>query len=154
MEFHSRGGGEGSPQGPIPAKKKIQLKKNPEEEFDWVEVPIPPTARRARTVYFFFFNLGLRLQTRGFCLVTFRTGEYVGEIEGPGIEKIGRRVGLGWYSSGFAEGKAGRCLGNGTTSRQGVGFLGNMLIRVEIEDGGMKAKVESCGLGNQVAWMT
>ena len=33
-------------------------------------------------------------------------------------------------------------------------LLGNMLIRVEIEDGGRKAKVESCGLGNQVAWET
>ena len=50
--------------------------------------------------------------------------------------------------------------------RQGVGWgmgqladkvshlLGNMLIRVEIEDGGRKAKVESCGLGKQVAWET
>jgi len=26
------------------------------------------------------------------CLATFRTGEYVGKIEGGGIEKIGRRV--------------------------------------------------------------
>jgi hypothetical protein len=26
------------------------------------------------------------------CLATFRTGEYVGEIEGTGIERIGRRV--------------------------------------------------------------
>ena len=26
------------------------------------------------------------------CLATFRTGEYVGEIEGSGIERIGRRV--------------------------------------------------------------
>ena len=33
-------------------------------------------------------------------------------------------------------------------------MLGNILIRVEIEDGGRKAKVESCGLGKQVAWET
>ena len=26
------------------------------------------------------------------CLATFRTSEYVGEIEGTGIERIGRRV--------------------------------------------------------------
>ena len=26
------------------------------------------------------------------CLTTFRTGEYVGESEGTGIERIGRRV--------------------------------------------------------------
>jgi len=29
-----------------------------------------------------------------------------------------------------------------------------MSIRVEIEDGRRKAKVESCGLGDQVAWDT
>ena len=92
MELHSRGGGEASPRGPIPKQKKNPIKKIPEEEFDWVEVPSPLTARRARAVYFLFFNLGLRLQTRGFCLVTLRTGEYVREIEGAGIEKIGRRV--------------------------------------------------------------
>jgi len=28
----------------------------------------------------------------GICLATFRTGEYVGEIEGTGIERIGGRV--------------------------------------------------------------
>jgi len=33
-------------------------------------------------------------------------------------------------------------------------FLGNILIRVEIEDGGRKAKVESGWLGKEVAWET
>ena len=33
-------------------------------------------------------------------------------------------------------------------------LLDNILIRVEIEDGGRKAKVKSCGLGKQVAWET
>ena len=33
-------------------------------------------------------------------------------------------------------------------------MLGNMLIRVEIEDGRRKAKVESFGLGKEVAWET
>ena len=36
----------------------------------------------------------------------------------------------------------------------GCRFAGNMSIRVEIEDGRRKAKVESCGLGDQVAWET
>ena len=33
-------------------------------------------------------------------------------------------------------------------------FLGNILIRVEIEDGGRKAKVGSGWLGKEVAWET
>ena len=33
-------------------------------------------------------------------------------------------------------------------------MLGNILIRVEIEDGRRKAKVESCRLGKKVAWET
>jgi len=33
-------------------------------------------------------------------------------------------------------------------------FLGNILIRVEIEDGGRKAKVESGWRGKEVAWET
>ena len=33
-------------------------------------------------------------------------------------------------------------------------MLGHILIRVEIEDGRRKAKVESCGLGKQVEWET
>ena len=52
------------------------------------------------------------------------------------------------------EGKAGLWLRNRTTCRQGVDLQGNILIRVEIEDGGRKAKVENCGLGKQVAWET
>jgi hypothetical protein len=32
-------------------------------------------------------------------------------------------------------------------------FLGNILIRVEIEDGGRKAKVENGWLGKEVAWV-
>ena len=36
--------------------------------------------------------------------------------------------------------------------RWGVDLVGNMSIRVEIEDGRRKAKVESCGLRDQVAW--
>ena len=32
--------------------------------------------------------------------------------------------------------------------------MGNILIRVEIEDGGRKAKVESSWLGKEVVWET
>ena len=98
MEFHSRGGGGISPQGPIPKKKSY--KKIPKEEVDWVEVPSSPTASRARAMYQTWVSdfrpmerracgCGVRMQV---CLATFRTGEYVGEIEGTGIERIERRV--------------------------------------------------------------
>ena len=48
--------------------------------------------------------------------------------------------------------------GNGQSGNAAQGqvviLLGNILIRDEIEDGGRKAKVESCGLGKEVAWET
>jgi len=47
-------------------------------------------------------------------------------------------------------------MGNPATQSSGRGsfFLGNILIRVEIEDGGRKAKVESGWLDKEVAWET
>ena len=47
-------------------------------------------------------------------------------------------------------------MGNPATQSSGKGSfcLGNILIRVEIEGGGRKAKVESSWLGKEVAWET
>ena len=92
MELHSRGGRGGSPQGPIPQKTKNPIKKNPGGRIPLGRGPKSPHSETRSSCVHFLLNLGLRLQTRGFCLGTFRTGEYVREIEGAGIEKIGRRV--------------------------------------------------------------
>ena len=47
-------------------------------------------------------------------------------------------------------------MGNLAMQSRGWGsfFLSNILIRVEIEDGGRKAKVESGWLDKEVAWET
>jgi len=50
------------------------------------------------------------------------------------------------------------CVVRGNPGMQSRGrwsfFLGNILIRVEIEDGGRKAKVENGWLGKEVAWVS
>jgi len=98
MELHSRGGGGASPQGPIPPEKKNPIKKIPKEEVDWVEAPSSLTASRARAVYFFFFNLGLRLQTHG-------------DRGNGNREDLKEGFRIRWCSSGLVEGKEGLWLG-------------------------------------------